>query len=99
MEIAMVSSGMSMGIVPIAEEISKGSVVKGKSMLVRKYVIETRRYIGEDGKTTFDKWITNANVIDVRYNERYIVFYPLEGDRAGKKHYIPFSNVHVVREL
>jgi hypothetical protein len=65
----------------------------------RKYVIESRRYVGEDGKMTFDSWVTNANVIEVKHAEQYLVFYPLEGEYTGKKHYIPFSNIHVVREL
>ncbi len=55
--------------------------------------------IGEDGKTTFDSWITNANVIEIKHADQYLVFYPLEGEQAGKKYYIPFSNIHVVREL
>ncbi len=65
----------------------------------RKYVIESRRYVGEDGKTTFDSWVTNANVIEIKHAEQYLVFYPLEGEHAGKKHYIPFSNIHIVREM
>ena len=65
----------------------------------RKYVIESRRYVGDDGKTAFDSWITNANLIELKPAEQYLVFYPIEGERAGKKHYIPFSNIHVVREL
>lgn len=68
-------------------------------MTDRKYVIESRRYIGEDGKTTFDTWLTSANVIEIKHNDHYLVFYPLEGERAGKKHYIPFSNIHIVREI
>ncbi len=68
-------------------------------MADRKYVIESRRYIGDDGKTTFDSWITNAKVIDVKHEDQYLVFYPVEGENAGKKHYIPFSNIHIVREL
>ena len=64
-----------------------------------KYIIESRRYIGEDGKTTFDSWITSSNVIEIKHTDQYLVFYPLEGEQAGKKHYIPFSNIHVVREL
>ena len=68
-------------------------------MADRKYIIESRRYICEDGKSTFDRWITNANVIEVKHNDQYLVFYPLEGENAGKKHYIPFSNIHVVREV
>jgi hypothetical protein len=65
----------------------------------RKYVIESKRYIGKNGETTFDRWITRANVIEVKHSDQYLVFYPLEGEHAGKKHYIPFSNIHVVREL
>lgn len=65
----------------------------------RKYVIESRRYIDENGNQKFDSWITNANVIEVKHEEQYLVFFPLEGEFAGKKHYIPFSNIHIVREL
>ena len=65
----------------------------------RKYLIESRRYVGENGKITFDEWITSANVIEIKHNDQYLVFYPLEGEHAGKKHYIPFTNIHVVREL
>jgi hypothetical protein len=65
----------------------------------RKYIIESKRYIGEDGKTTFDKWVTNAKVIEIKHDEQYLVFFPLEGEYAGKKHYIPFSNIHIVREV
>lgn len=68
-------------------------------MTDRKYVIESRRYTGKDGKMTFDTWITNAKVIEVKHEDQYLVFFPLEGEYAGKKHYIPFSNIHVVREL
>jgi hypothetical protein len=69
------------------------------NMVDRKYIIESRRYIGEDGKTTFESWITSSNVIEIKHADQYLVFYPLEGEHAGKKHYIPFSNIHVVREL
>lgn len=68
-------------------------------MSERKYLIESKRYKGDDGNMTFDSWITSANVIEVKHAEQYIVFFPLEGDNAGKKHYIPFSNIHIVREL
>lgn len=76
-----------------------GEDKEGAKNMNRKYVIESRRFKGEDGKMTFDSWITNASVIEVKHEERYIVFFPLEGEFAGKKHYIPFSNIHVVREL
>ncbi len=68
-------------------------------MTNRKYAIESRRYIGDDGKPTFDTWITGASVIEIKHEDQYLVFFPLEGEFAGKKHYIPFSNIHVVREL
>lgn len=65
----------------------------------RKYVIESRRYIDANGSETFDTWITSANVIEIKHADQYLVFFPLEGEFAGKKHYIPFSNIHIVREL
>lgn len=68
-------------------------------MTKRQYIIESKRYIGEDGKTTFDSWITSSNVVEVKHEEQYLVFFPIEGEFAGKKHYIPFSNIHIVREL
>jgi hypothetical protein len=68
-------------------------------MTNRKYIIESKRYIGENGESTFESWITGANVIEIKHEEQYLVFFPLEGEFAGKKHYIPFSNIHVVREL
>lgn len=67
-------------------------------MSERKYIIETRRYI-ENGQTIFDSWVTRADVIEIKHNDHYLVFYPLEGENAGKKHYIPFSNIHIVREI
>ncbi len=65
----------------------------------RKYLIESRRYIGEEGKITFDKWVTNAKIVEIKHEELYLVFFPIEGEHAGKKHYIPFSNIHIVREV
>ncbi len=67
-------------------------------MTERKYIIESRRYGGDDGRTTFDQWVTSSNVIEVKHSEQYLVFFPMEGEHAGKKHYIPFSNIHIVRE-
>ncbi|HIH87465.1 MAG TPA: hypothetical protein HA304_06130 [Methanosarcinales archaeon] len=69
------------------------------AMSERKYTIETKRYIDENGQTTFDSWTTSAQVVEVKHEEQYLVFFPLEGDDAGKKHYIPFANIHIVREL
>ena len=99
MEIAVVTTGTTLGILPMAGAIPEELINKEKNMQDRKYVIETRRYIGKDGQTTFDQWVTSANVIEVKHDEQYLVFYPLEGEFAGKKHYIPFYNIHVVREL
>lgn len=65
----------------------------------RKYEIESKRYIGKDEKMTFDSWITSSDVIEIVHEDQCLVFFPLEGEFAGKKHYIPFSNVHIVREL
>jgi hypothetical protein len=65
----------------------------------RKYVIESRRYVGEDGKAKFDSWTTSSSIVEIKHEDQYLVFFPLEGEFAGKKHYIPFSNIHIVREL
>ncbi|MEA3293949.1 MAG: hypothetical protein U9P81_03085 [Euryarchaeota archaeon] len=67
-------------------------------MADREFVIESKRYVDEKGKMVFDSWVTSAKVIEVKHEEQYIVFFPLEGDHAGKKHYIPFSNIHIVYE-
>ncbi len=65
----------------------------------RKYIIESRRYIGDDGKMTFDKWVINGKEMKIDKNGQYIVFFPLEGEFAGKQHYIPFANIHIIREI
>ncbi len=65
----------------------------------RKYIIESRRYLADDAKMAFDSWITSSKVIEIKHEDQYLVFFPLEGEYAGKKHYIPFSNIHIVREL
>jgi len=67
-------------------------------MTDREYVIESKRYVDGKGKTVFDSWVTSAKIIEVKHEEEYMVFFPLEGDHAGKKHYIPFSNIHIVYE-
>jgi len=68
-------------------------------MSERKFLIESKRYIGDDGKSTFDSWIASAEIVEVKHDDQYLVFYPLEGDHAGKKHNIPFNNIHIVRDL
>lgn len=80
-------------------KIFEDVIIKEEKMSDRKYVIETKRYIGDDGKPTFDRWVTSANVIEIKRSDLYLVFFPLEGERAGKKHYIPFANIHIVREM
>ena len=65
----------------------------------RKYLIESKRYLGKDGKPTYESWITSAKVIEIKHEDQYLVFFPLEGEDGGKKHYIPFSNIHIVKEL
>lgn len=44
----------------------------------RKYVIESRRYSSENGDQIFDTWITSANVIEIKHEDQYLVFFPLE---------------------
>ncbi|MRG77001.1 MAG: hypothetical protein C5S33_04470 [ANME-2 cluster archaeon] len=79
----------------------KCKIIRGEiiTMSERKYIIETKRYIDDKGNTTFDSWTTSAKVVEVKHEDQYLVFFPLEGDNAGKKHYIPFANIHIVREL
>ncbi len=68
-------------------------------MSERQYIIESKRYVGDDGKMTFDSWTTSAKVVEIKHEDQYLVFFPLEGECAGKKHYIPFANIHIVREV
>ncbi len=79
----------------------KCKIIRGEiiTMSERQYIIETKRYIDDKGNTTFDSWTTSAKVVEVKHEDQYLVFFPLEGDNAGKKHYIPFANIHIVREL
>jgi len=79
----------------------KCKIIRGEliTMSERKYIIETKRYIDDKGNTTFDSWTTSAKVVEVKHENQYLVFFPLEGDDAGKKHYIPFANIHIVREF
>lgn len=63
--------------------------------IIREYVIETRRYT-MNGTTKFDKWISNNESIKIE--ENYIRFTPIKGKEKGKRLYIPFDNIHIVRE-
>ncbi len=64
--------------------------------IIREYVIEIRRYT-QGGTTKFDKWISNNESIKIEDN--YIRFIPIKGKEKGKRIYIPFDNIHVVREV
>ncbi|NOR60096.1 MAG: hypothetical protein GQ469_05640 [Methanosarcinales archaeon] len=79
----------------------KCKIIRGEiiTMSERKYIIETKRYIDDKGNTTFDSWTTSAKVVEIKHEDQYLVFFPLEGGNAGKKHYIPFANIHIVREV
>lgn len=69
----------------------KSSCEKGEI----KCIIETIRYIGDDGKYTYDKYIVSGFSI----KDGMIIFYPMEGEYSGKQHVIPISNIQMVREL
>ncbi len=60
--------------------------------ILRKYLIETRRWNGE-----FDQWITDNE--HIKLEDRYIRFFPTEGENKGKKMYLTFDNIHIIREL
>ncbi len=64
--------------------------------IIRDYVIETRRYT-QGGTTQFEQWISNNESIKIE--ENYIRFIPIKGKEKGKRIYIPFDNIHVVREV
>lgn len=64
--------------------------------IIRDYVIETRRFT-MNGTTQFDHWISNNENIKIENN--YIRFIPIKGKEKGKRIYIPFDNIHVVREV
>ena len=62
----------------------------------RKYVIESKRYIDSNGSKKHESW--TSFVQDIKIEDGFIKFIPIDGDHAGLKHYITFSNVHIVRE-
>ena len=62
----------------------------------RKYVIESKRYVDDDGNKTHDSWI--SFVEDIKIEDGFFKFTPIDGKHAGLKHYITFSNIHIVRE-
>lgn len=65
------------------------------SEIIREYVIETRRYT-QNGKMQFDQWISNNE--NIKIEENYLRFVPTKGKDKGKRIYLPFDNIHVVRE-
>lgn len=64
--------------------------------IIRDYVIETRRFV-QDGTTQFEQWISNNESIKIEAN--YIRFIPTKGKEKGKRIYLPFDNIHAVREV
>ena len=62
----------------------------------RKYVIESKRYVDDYGNKTFDAW--TSFVEDIKIEDGFVKFAPVDGEHAGLKHYITFSNIHIVRE-
>jgi len=65
----------------------------------RKYIIKTKCRKDENGDIKSDTWITTSKLLEVEGHTHYIVFYPTEGDAVGKKHYLPLTNIHSVREM
>ena len=63
--------------------------------LVREYIIETKRYL-KDGTTQYDEWVSNNENIKIEHN--YLRCVPTRGKDEGKRLYIPFDNIFVVRE-
>ncbi len=64
--------------------------------IAREYVIETKRYT-KDGKLVHDEWISNNDNIKIEHN--YLRCIPTKGKDEGKRLYIPFDNIFVVREI
>lgn len=62
----------------------------------RKYVIESKRYVDDDGNRIHDSW--TSIVEDIKIEDGFVKFTPIDGVHAGLKHYITFSNIHIVRE-
>lgn len=65
------------------------------SEIIREYIIETKRYL-KDGKTQYEEWTSNNENIKIESN--YIRCIPTKGKDEGKRLYIPFDNIFVVRE-
>lgn len=63
--------------------------------IIREYIIETKRYL-KDGKSQYDEWVSNNENIKIEHN--YLRCVPTKGKDEGKRLYIPFDNIFVVRE-
>ena len=66
------------------------------SEITREYVIETRRHL-EEGKVQFEQWISDNE--NIKIEDKYLRFIPTKGKDKGKRMYIPFDNIHLVREV
>ena len=62
----------------------------------RTYVIESKRYVDAEGNKVQDSW--KSSVDDISISDGFVKFIPIDGEHAGLKHYITFSNIHIVRE-
>nr|QNO48021.1 hypothetical protein BOHIEODL_00001 [Methanosarcinales archaeon ANME-2c ERB4] len=62
----------------------------------RRYVIESKRYVDDDGNNTHDSW--TSVVENIKIEDGFVKFTPTDGEHAGLKHYITFPNIHIVRE-
>lgn len=61
------------------------------------YRLETKRYSDIDGRPVFDTWLFNTS--DVEIKDNYVKFIPRDGKDAGKKCYIPLSNIYSVVQI
>ncbi|MGP8319667.1 MAG: hypothetical protein ACT6FD_02595 [Methanosarcinaceae archaeon] len=68
-------------------------------MTDRKYLIKTKCRTNEAGEIKSETWVTTSNLLELEGHNHYLVFYPTEGKDVGKKHYVPVSNIHVVKEI
>ncbi len=61
-----------------------------------RYVIESRRYEDNNGNKVYDSWTSAGK--DMKIEDGFVMFVPVDGEHAGLKHYITFPNIHIVRE-
>jgi len=48
-------------------------------------------------KNTFDQWITSSKLLEIK--DQYVVFFPLEGEQAGKNITYLYRIFKIIREL